>query len=86
LKAKSKEALREFSNCTPNDWVERNIYVRYPILGIKIVVVPVVARDLRAPSKRGGGIVSTVRNTRASRKTNSSRNHCDASTRCSPKA
>jgi stearoyl-CoA desaturase (delta-9 desaturase) len=35
--------MRKFSHGTPNDWIERNVYTRYPILGISIMMVIDVA-------------------------------------------
>ena len=37
--AKNEETMRKFSHGTPNDWMERNVYTRYPILGISIMMV-----------------------------------------------
>ncbi|MCP3723681.1 fatty acid desaturase [Paraburkholderia sp. CNPSo 3272] len=41
--AKNEETLRRFSHGTPNDWLERNVYTRYPILGVSIMMVIDVA-------------------------------------------
>jgi stearoyl-CoA desaturase (delta-9 desaturase) len=41
--AKNEETMRKFSHGTPNDWMERNIYTRYPILGISVMMVIDVA-------------------------------------------
>jgi stearoyl-CoA desaturase (delta-9 desaturase) len=41
--AKNEETLRKFSHGTPNDWLERNLYTRYPILGISLMMVIDVA-------------------------------------------
>jgi len=41
--AKNEETLRRFSHGTPNDWMERNVYTRYPILGVSIMMVVDVA-------------------------------------------
>jgi stearoyl-CoA desaturase (Delta-9 desaturase) len=41
--AKNEETLRRFSHGTPDDWMERNVYTRYPILGISIMMVIDVA-------------------------------------------
>ncbi|CAH2770656.1 MAG: Fatty acid desaturase (EC; Delta-9 fatty acid desaturase (EC [uncultured Caballeronia sp.] len=41
--AKNEETIRKFSHGTPNDWMERNVYTRYPILGISIMMVIDVA-------------------------------------------
>ncbi|SAL15513.1 transmembrane fatty acid desaturase [Caballeronia peredens] len=41
--AKNEETMRKFSHGTPNDWLERNVYTRYPILGISIMMVIDVA-------------------------------------------
>ncbi|MDN7176794.1 fatty acid desaturase [Caballeronia sp. SEWSISQ10-4 2] len=41
--AKNEETMRKFSHGTPNDWMERNVYTRYPILGISIMMVVDVA-------------------------------------------
>jgi stearoyl-CoA desaturase (Delta-9 desaturase) len=37
--AKNEETLRRFSHGTPNDWMERNVYTRYPILGVSLMMV-----------------------------------------------
>ncbi|WP_179401564.1 DesA family fatty acid desaturase [Burkholderia guangdongensis] len=41
--AKNEETLRKFSHGTPNDWLERNVYSKYPILGISLMMVIDVA-------------------------------------------
>ncbi|MBN3855944.1 MULTISPECIES: acyl-CoA desaturase [unclassified Paraburkholderia] len=41
--AKNEETLRRFSHGTPNDWMERNVYTRFPILGVSILMVIDVA-------------------------------------------
>jgi stearoyl-CoA desaturase (Delta-9 desaturase) len=41
--AKNEETMRKFSHGTPNDWLERNLYTRYPILGISVMMVVDVA-------------------------------------------
>ncbi|MDR5812584.1 MULTISPECIES: acyl-CoA desaturase [unclassified Caballeronia] len=41
--AKNEETMRKFSHGTPNDWLERNLYTRYPILGISVMMVIDVA-------------------------------------------
>ncbi|SAL19134.1 transmembrane fatty acid desaturase [Caballeronia arvi] len=41
--AKNEETMRKFSHGTPNDWMERNVYTRYPILGISVMMVLDVA-------------------------------------------
>ena len=37
--AKNEETMRKFSHGTPNDWMERNVYTRYPILGVSLMMV-----------------------------------------------
>ncbi|MXN74479.1 acyl-CoA desaturase [Burkholderia sp. 4701] len=37
--AKNEETMRKFGHGTPNDWIERNIYSKYPILGISLMMV-----------------------------------------------
>lgn len=37
--AKNEETLRRFSHGTPNDWIERNIYTKYPILGVSLMML-----------------------------------------------
>ncbi|MBN3817576.1 acyl-CoA desaturase [Paraburkholderia sp. Se-20369] len=37
--AKNEETMRKFGHGTPNDWVERNVYSKYPILGISLMMV-----------------------------------------------
>ena len=41
--AKNEETMRKFGHGTPNDWVERNVYSKYPILGISLMMVIDVA-------------------------------------------
>jgi stearoyl-CoA desaturase (Delta-9 desaturase) len=41
--AKNEETMRKFSHGTPNDWMERYVYTRYPILGISVMMVIDVA-------------------------------------------
>jgi stearoyl-CoA desaturase (delta-9 desaturase) len=41
--AKNEETLRRFSHGTPDDWMERNVYTKYPILGISLMMVIDVA-------------------------------------------
>ncbi|MCC8394196.1 fatty acid desaturase [Paraburkholderia sp. MMS20-SJTR3] len=41
--AKNEETMRKFSHGTPNDWIERNVYTKYPILGVSIMMVINVA-------------------------------------------
>ena len=41
--AKNEETMRRFSHGTPNDWMERNVYSKYPILGISLMMVIDVA-------------------------------------------
>ena len=41
--AKNEETMRKFSHGTPNDWLERNVYTKYPILGVSIMMVIDVA-------------------------------------------
>src|SRR5690625_5841451 len=36
--ARNEETLRRFGHGTPDDWVERNIYSRYTLLGIMIML------------------------------------------------
>ncbi|MGF6608429.1 stearoyl-CoA desaturase (delta-9 desaturase) [Paraburkholderia sp. WSM4175] len=37
--AKNEETMRKFSHGTPNDWMERNVYTKYPILGVSLMMV-----------------------------------------------
>jgi stearoyl-CoA desaturase (delta-9 desaturase) len=37
--ADSRELVQRYSHGTPQDWVERNLYSRYPILGISTMLV-----------------------------------------------
>ncbi|KAF1014422.1 MAG: hypothetical protein E5299_00742 [Burkholderia gladioli] len=37
--AKNEETLRKFSHGTPNDWIERNIYSKYTILGVSLMML-----------------------------------------------
>jgi stearoyl-CoA desaturase (Delta-9 desaturase) len=41
--ARNEETLRKLSHGTPTDWMERNVYARYPNLGISLLMVIVVA-------------------------------------------
>ncbi len=41
--AKNEETLRKFSHGTPNDWIERNVYSKYTILGVSMMMVIDVA-------------------------------------------
>ncbi|BDC43775.1 aminotransferase [Paraburkholderia terrae] len=41
--AKNEETLRKFGHGTPNDWMERNVYSKYPNLGISLLMVIDVA-------------------------------------------
>lgn len=41
--AKNEETMRKFSHGTPNDWIERNVYSKYPILGVSLMMVIDVA-------------------------------------------
>ena len=41
--ARNEETLRRFGHGTPNDWVERNLYTKYPILGVSFMMVIDVA-------------------------------------------
>jgi stearoyl-CoA desaturase (Delta-9 desaturase) len=41
--AKNEETMRKFSHGTPNDWIERNIYSKYTILGVSLMMVIDVA-------------------------------------------
>jgi stearoyl-CoA desaturase (delta-9 desaturase) len=41
--ARNEETIRRFSHGAPDDWLERNVYTRYPILGISVMMVIDVA-------------------------------------------
>ncbi|WNC95099.1 fatty acid desaturase [Paraburkholderia sp. FT54] len=41
--ARNEETIRRFSHGAPDDWLERNVYTRYPILGISVMMVVDVA-------------------------------------------
>ncbi|AOJ11027.1 acyl-CoA desaturase [Burkholderia mayonis] len=41
--AKNEETMRKYSHGTPNDWLERNLYSKYPILGVSVMMVIDVA-------------------------------------------
>ncbi|CAE6701003.1 hypothetical protein R69658_00472 [Paraburkholderia aspalathi] len=41
--AKNEETMRKFSHGTPNDRMERNVYTKYPILGVSLMMVLNVA-------------------------------------------
>ncbi len=43
VEAKNEETLRRFGHGTPNDWMERNVYAKYPILGVSLMMVLNVA-------------------------------------------
>ncbi|WP_408238933.1 DesA family fatty acid desaturase [Paraburkholderia dipogonis] len=40
---KNEETLRRFGHSTPVDWIERNVYAKYPNLGISLLIVIDVA-------------------------------------------
>jgi stearoyl-CoA desaturase (delta-9 desaturase) len=40
---KNEETLRKFAYGTPNDWIERNLYTKYPSLGVSLLGVIDVA-------------------------------------------
>ncbi|SDG20961.1 DesA family fatty acid desaturase [Paraburkholderia phenazinium] len=40
---RNEETLRKFAYGTPNDWIERNLYARYPNLGVSLLMVLDVA-------------------------------------------
>ncbi|CAH2779628.1 MAG: Fatty acid desaturase (EC; Delta-9 fatty acid desaturase (EC [uncultured Paraburkholderia sp.] len=39
VEAKNEETMRKFSHGTPNDWMERNVYTKYPIFGVSLMMV-----------------------------------------------
>ncbi|AGK47325.1 MULTISPECIES: acyl-CoA desaturase [Burkholderia] len=41
--AKNEETMRKYGHGTPNDWLERNLYSKYPILGVSLMMVIDVA-------------------------------------------
>lgn len=41
--SKNEETMRKFSHGTPDDWMERKLYSRYPILGVSLMMVIDVA-------------------------------------------
>jgi stearoyl-CoA desaturase (delta-9 desaturase) len=41
--ARNEETLRRYSHGTPKDWLENNVYSKYPILGISLMMVIDVA-------------------------------------------
>ncbi|AOJ01199.1 MULTISPECIES: DesA family fatty acid desaturase [Burkholderia] len=41
--AKNEETMRKYGHGTPNDWLERNLYSKYPILGVSVMMVIDVA-------------------------------------------
>ncbi|EIF80410.1 fatty acid desaturase family protein, partial [Burkholderia pseudomallei 354a] len=41
--AKNEETMRKYGHGTPNDWLERNVYSKYPILGVSLMMVIDVA-------------------------------------------
>jgi stearoyl-CoA desaturase (delta-9 desaturase) len=43
VEAKNEETLRKFAHGTPNDWIERNLYAKYPNLGVSLLLVMDVA-------------------------------------------
>jgi stearoyl-CoA desaturase (delta-9 desaturase) len=36
--AKNIETLEKYGSGTPDDWIERNLYSRYPFLGISLLL------------------------------------------------
>jgi stearoyl-CoA desaturase (delta-9 desaturase) len=43
VEVKNEETLRKFGHGTPNDWMERNVYAKYPNLGVSLLMVIDVA-------------------------------------------
>lgn len=43
MEARNEETLRKFGHGTPNDWIERNLYSKYPNLGVSLLIVIDVA-------------------------------------------
>ncbi|CAB3772294.1 DesA family fatty acid desaturase [Paraburkholderia humisilvae] len=43
LEASNEETLRKFGHGTPNDWIEWNLYAKYPSLGVSLLIVIDVA-------------------------------------------
>ncbi|NMM03022.1 acyl-CoA desaturase [Paraburkholderia sp. RP-4-7] len=43
IEARNEETLRKFAYGTPNDWIERNLYAKYPNLGVSLLIVIDVA-------------------------------------------
>jgi stearoyl-CoA desaturase (Delta-9 desaturase) len=41
--AKNEETLRRYGHGTPDDWMERNVYTKYPVLGVSLMMVIDVA-------------------------------------------
>lgn len=41
--AKNEETMRKYGHGAPNDWLERNVYSKYPILGVSLMMVIDVA-------------------------------------------
>jgi stearoyl-CoA desaturase (delta-9 desaturase) len=39
VEAKNADTLAKFGHNTPNDWIERNLYSRYTMLGVSLLVV-----------------------------------------------
>ena len=37
--AANRETLEQYGHHTPDDWLERNVYARYPILGVSVMLV-----------------------------------------------
>ena len=43
MEARNEETLRKFGHGTPNDWIEQNLYSKYPNLGVSLLIVIDVA-------------------------------------------
>jgi stearoyl-CoA desaturase (delta-9 desaturase) len=41
--SRNEETIRRFSHGAPEDWIERNVYTRFPILGVSLMMVIDVA-------------------------------------------
>jgi stearoyl-CoA desaturase (Delta-9 desaturase) len=41
--AKNEETMRRYGHGTPDDWMERNVYTKYPVLGVSLMMVIDVA-------------------------------------------
>ena len=50
--AVNRETLTGYGHCTPDDWLERRVYSRFPSLGVSLLLVLETTRQLRTARAR----------------------------------